>query len=209
MDSWDCTRVPSDQVQNDMWVTLKVEIRGTTATTWLNGKQVNRCNIPEGSSNGPIGLRFAGTEAADLDYIKVYQDGKTIWEDDFNKIDGNKWDYAPSTEEIVGDIPESYMEPIWGGTTAYEESVWPVAEQDGTVKDIPLLYHADKIVSVQNLARTETYQQGEDYILADGNCVFQKIPISRLRPTIPIIRPLVCFQIKTVYTHTGKKEQEL
>ena len=181
MDSWDCTRVPSDQVQNDMWVTLKVEIRGTTATTWLNGKQVNRCNIPEGSSNGPIGLRFAGTEAADLDYIKVYQDGKTIWEDDFNKIDGNKWDYAPSTEEIVGDIPESYMEPIWEGTTAYEESVWPVAEQDGTVKDIPLLYHADKIISVQNLARTETYQQGEDYILADGKLRIPKdshIPVT-------------------------------
>ncbi len=182
MNRWgDVTRVPSDQVQNDKWVTLKVEIQGTTATTWLNDKQVDQCTVPEGSANGPIGLRFAGTEAADLDYIKVSQDGKTIWEDNFNKIDANKWDFPFSAADAVSDVPESYMEPVWEGTTAYEESVWPVAEQDGTVKDIPLLYHADKILSVQNLARTVTYQQGKDYILADGKLRIPKgsgIPVT-------------------------------
>lgn len=182
MNRWaDVMAVPSDQVQNDKWVTVKVEIQGTTATTWLNDRQVDQRAVPEGSSNGPIGLRFAGTEAADLDYIKVYQDGRTIWEDNFNKIDTSKWDFPFSAGYAVSDVPESYMEPVWEGTTAYEESVWPVAEQDGTVKDIPLLYRADRILSVQNLARTVTYQQGKDYILADGKLRIPKdssIPVT-------------------------------
>ncbi|WP_270738902.1 alpha/beta hydrolase fold domain-containing protein, partial [Massilioclostridium coli] len=161
-------KVASDQVKTDTPVTMKIDIKGTTVTTYLNNQKVHECQMDQATTSGPLKLRFAATESADIDYVRVTQNGQITWQDEFEFIDTTKWDFVPPADDVASDVPESYMEPIWEGTTAYEESVWPIAEQDGTVKDIPLLYHADKILTVQNLARTITYQEGKDYTLVDG-----------------------------------------
>lgn len=85
-------KVASDAVTKDVMVDVKVEITGTTAKTYLNGTLVDTCTLPEGSTSGPIGLRFSHTEAGKIDYIKVTQNGSVIFRDDFNFIDGSKWD---------------------------------------------------------------------------------------------------------------------
>ena len=85
-------KVASDAVSKDVMVDLKVEITGTTAKTYLNGTLVDTCTLPNGSTSGPIGLRFSNNEAGKIDYIKVTQNGSIIFRDDFNFIDGSKWD---------------------------------------------------------------------------------------------------------------------
>ena len=53
-------------------------------------------------------------------------------------------------------------EPVWKGTRAYRESFLPRTDR------VRLLYPAESIVCVENLAGTVTYQEGRDYILEDG-----------------------------------------
>lgn len=153
-------KVASPDVQQGKMVIMKVDIVGNNVTTSINDKQVASHTLPEGSTSGPLGLRFAETESAEIDYIRVIQNGSVIWEDDFNTLDGTKWNFPTSIE--------SSMEPIWQGDVAYDETVWPIANQDGSVDDIGLLYRADQILSVQNNARTTVYEEGKDYTLVDG-----------------------------------------
>lgn len=57
--------------------------------------------------------------------------------------------------------------PVWGGSIVYNETVWPV-DFDGGDLVIPLLYHADRIISVTDTALDVKYKAGRDYELADG-----------------------------------------
>lgn len=56
-----------------------------------------------------------------------------------------------------------YTLPIWEGETIYHESFMPV---EGRI--VPLLYRADKILSLTNAEQTVTFTEGEDYLLRDG-----------------------------------------
>ncbi|MCL2518001.1 MAG: SGNH/GDSL hydrolase family protein [Oscillospiraceae bacterium] len=58
---------------------------------------------------------------------------------------------------------EEYMRPIWEGNEVLHESFMPVNE-----REMKLLYHADKILSVMNAEQTIEFQEGKDYILRDG-----------------------------------------
>ena len=57
--------------------------------------------------------------------------------------------------------------PVWEGNTVYNETVWPI-DLDGGDIIIPLLYHADRIISVTDTALLTEYVCGKDYELQDG-----------------------------------------
>ncbi|MDR2525579.1 MAG: GDSL-type esterase/lipase family protein [Oscillospiraceae bacterium] len=65
-------------------------------------------------------------------------------------------------------VREAYLKPIWEGGVVYQESVMPLEQPDGSVQDIPLLYAADKILSVRSSDLRREYIQGVDYALVDG-----------------------------------------
>lgn len=57
--------------------------------------------------------------------------------------------------------------PVWEGKTVYNETVWPV-DLDGGELVVPLLYRADKIISVTDTTYQTEYKEGTDYELKDG-----------------------------------------
>ena len=65
---------------------------------------------------------------------------------------------------------ETYMVPVWNdGGIASAETVFVLAEKDGSVEPIQLLYPAKQIISVRNYGLDIRYEEGKDYKLtADG-----------------------------------------
>ena len=57
--------------------------------------------------------------------------------------------------------------PVWEGGAVYNETVWPVDLYGGELL-IPLLYHADRILSVTDTSLQTEFVQGRDYELKDG-----------------------------------------
>ena len=153
-------KIPASSVQKDRQVTLRLEIEGRQVTSYLDGEQTAVHTLPAGSTDGPLGLRFHNGESGVIDYIRVTQDNQVIWEDPFDTLDSTKWNFPT--------VLENSMQPVWQGNIAYDETVWPIAQPDGTVADIDLLYTADEILAVQNNARTVTYTEGRDYTLSRG-----------------------------------------
>ena len=155
--------IPLDEVKLGQMVTLRIEIKGSQVTTYLNDKKIDICQMQPQFTSGHLGLRFAQIEQGEIDYIRVTQNDETIWEDDFEYMDGDKWTFP-----LPQRWNEEIMTPVWQGNTMYRESVWVVANADGSIDDIPLLYPADRILSVQNSRQNKTYTEGADYTLADG-----------------------------------------
>lgn len=60
-----------------------------------------------------------------------------------------------------------FTHPYWQGDTVYGETVWPVAFESGDIT-VPLLYHADEIISVSDTRLEKYYTEGRDYLLKDG-----------------------------------------
>ena len=63
--------------------------------------------------------------------------------------------------------------PIWEGSAVYNETVWPV-DLDGGELLIPLMYHADRILSVTDTSLEKEYVQGRDYDLKDGKLLINR-----------------------------------
>ncbi len=63
---------------------------------------------------------------------------------------------------------DKYIKSYWGGNTVINEMFMPLENEDGTIDPIPLMYKADKILSLNNSLLTETYKEGTDYLLHDG-----------------------------------------
>jgi len=63
---------------------------------------------------------------------------------------------------------EAYTLPYWKGNIVYQESVMVLEQEDGSIPDIPLLYHAEEIISVRSSNLLTEYQEGRDYLLVDG-----------------------------------------
>lgn len=61
-----------------------------------------------------------------------------------------------------------YTQPYWKGQIVYHESVMVLEDATGVVADIPLLYHADEIISVRKFHLGSEYKEGRDYTLVDG-----------------------------------------
>ncbi len=64
--------------------------------------------------------------------------------------------------------PQLYMAPYWEGDIVYHESVLLLEEEDGSLPDVPLLYRAEKILSVRSSDLQTEYREGTDYVLAEG-----------------------------------------
>ncbi len=72
-----------------------------------------------------------------------------------------------------------YTQYIWKGDTVYNESVFPLCDKDGSIKPIALIYPVSSVINVRNSALTETYTEGEDYKIEDGNLVI--IPEGKIK----------------------------
>ncbi len=66
---------------------------------------------------------------------------------------------------------EKYTKYYWDSPVIYNESVMPLEEKDGTIKPIPLMYEAEKILAVRNSHLDVLYEEGKDYVLEDGMLV--------------------------------------
>ncbi len=69
------------------------------------------------------------------------------------------------------DFEKYVLNSLFEGKIEYHESIMPVRNQDGTLDPIPLLYKAEKIISVQDAKLEKTYEAGKDFILEDGKIV--------------------------------------
>ena len=69
---------------------------------------------------------------------------------------------------------QKLLQPVWEGDFVYEESFFALMPRGVTEDDaleIPLLYHADEILSVTTATREETLCAGRDYLLSDGKLI--------------------------------------
>ena len=93
--SWSASsinKVANANVATGAMVDLKIEIVGSTVKTYINEELISTDTMPTDFSAGPLGLRFSKKEAGKVDYIKVTQNGKLLFRDDFNYIDSSNWD---------------------------------------------------------------------------------------------------------------------
>lgn len=66
---------------------------------------------------------------------------------------------------------EEILTPFWEGGISYMESVLPVAEADGSIAPVALLYPIEEIVEVKSATLTIRYEEGKDYTVEDGKLV--------------------------------------
>ena len=93
-------------------VQLRIEIQGTTITTYVGGEKVHSLKVPAGQTDGALGIRSALSEVATFDRIAVIQNGSVIWEDDFDIADTEKWNFpgdiktvpSPSGTKVIREI---------------------------------------------------------------------------------------------------------
>jgi len=55
----------------DDWNTLKIEVKGMTYTSYLNGKKVMTYTSESGKEKGPIGLQLHGKRDMSIDFRKI------------------------------------------------------------------------------------------------------------------------------------------
>lgn len=70
----------------------------------------------------------------------------------------------------------TYMRPIWDGRVVHNETVMFIGKEDC----VNLLYPADEIISVRSYDLQTEYEQGVDYVYADGKLVLpegSRIPV--------------------------------
>lgn len=72
-----------------------------------------------------------------------------------------------NTEEEGYDL-DTYTQPYWEGSVMHNESVIPIANKDGSIDDIELMFDAVSISSVRDSLLSVTYEEGKDYELVDG-----------------------------------------
>lgn len=66
---------------------------------------------------------------------------------------------------------DKYIIPFWDSQIVYNESVYPIENEDSTISPISLMYEAACILSVRDSSLKKQYVKGEDYDLQDGNIV--------------------------------------
>ncbi len=91
-------------------------------------------------------------------------------------IPGNA--FAVSSMDFTDDELDSssyelrkYVTPYWEGNIVYNEDVFPIRREDGTLEPFTLMYDADEIISVYNYNLNVKYVEGRDYVLEDGKLV--------------------------------------
>ena len=90
----------------------------------------------------------------------------------FAKVESAGAEQAFSMEEV--------LVPVWEGSTSYMESVLPVAQEDGSIAPINLLYSIEEILEVKSASLKITYEAGVDYAMQNGQLIIpqgSKIPV--------------------------------
>ncbi|MCI8496706.1 MAG: family 78 glycoside hydrolase catalytic domain, partial [Clostridiales bacterium] len=116
-------------IQSHTPLDMKIEVNGTTVNTYIGGELVNSYTVAEGVTAGPVGFRSVPEEPFAVDYVRVIQNGETVFEDNFDFLDTEKWDLSSDTAKLVPGI---------SGTTIIDEvtpvDIYPV----GNVSDTPI-----------------------------------------------------------------------
>lgn len=60
---------------------------------------------------------------------------------------------------------------FWRGEIVYNESVYPLQNPDGTMPAIPLMYDAERVISVRDGTLGTEYKYGTDYTVSDGKLI--------------------------------------
>ena len=59
-------KVPTPLIQQNEFVTMRIEIEGGTVTTYLNDEKISTSFVSSGNLSGPLGLRFDLNESGKL-----------------------------------------------------------------------------------------------------------------------------------------------
>lgn len=95
---------PNSAIQYNVPLKMRIEVVGNTIKSYLGDELVNTCEFAPGQTSGPLGLRATIAEAFDLNYIRVIQGGETVWEDNFDTLDTDKWTFPAQQESYVVDF---------------------------------------------------------------------------------------------------------
>ena len=118
--------IACDGIKANTLMNVKIEIIGTTVNTYIDGALVNTYTIAEGTSAGPVGFRTAINESFDVDYLRVIQNGETVFEDNFDSLNKDHWSITSAAELVPG----------ISGTTIIDEtkpvSIYPAVNLDAT-----------------------------------------------------------------------------
>ena len=144
-------------------VTMKLDIRGTRITTYINGERVHSTAVPAGSTVGSLGLRTDEDETAVCDQLTVTQDEQVIWEDRFDMADTEKWTFPRSPE----------IKPAISGSRVIEEFK-PVSSTE-IRKDGKTSYVLDFGQNMQGVVRMDTKgKAGTSYLIEYSELVDEK-----------------------------------
>ena len=125
---WTQIETPAISVRNGTKTTMTIDVKGDTVTTYVDGKKIHTATVPAGQTNGGLGIRSALHEVATYDRLAVIQNGKVIWEDNFDTVDTDKWTFpgvpepkpAISGTTVIQEYkPASMTEITKGGKTSY------------------------------------------------------------------------------------------
>ena len=108
-----------DSIKLNTPLTMKIEVVGNTVNSYANGKLLNTCTLPDGySTTGPVGFRSVEGENFKVDSLKVTQNGATVFEDNFDSMDYDKWNYPAPPEPS-----EPYENPNHPSQTSYAVAI--------------------------------------------------------------------------------------
>lgn len=166
------------------YLATKVKINGKDMDFDLFGKRVDISSEAVQGEN-QIEAEFTISNRNFFGPFHTTADCEMIWPAIFDMCD------LPKSEE--GDLRyrfklfygtkvsyDDYLSPIWEGDIVYDESVMPLANEDGSVDPILLAYDIDEIVSVKSADLRVTYEAGTDYFVENGKLVIpseSSIPI--------------------------------
>ncbi len=140
--------VPVEGLHLGQKATMRLDIQGNTITAFIDGKQVHQANVADGQTAGPLAIRSMPDEIVDYDRIAVTQNGKVIWEDNFDTVDREKWNF-PSQAELA---------PAISGTKVIDE-IKPVSMREVNYTDANSPYAIDgKLVLPTNCGTFTTKQ---------------------------------------------------
>lgn len=117
----DTVNVPTIKVGEP--VTMRIDVKGDSVTTSINGEQVHVATIPAAQTDGGLGLRSALNEKGTFDRITVSKGEQVIWEDNFDTLDKDKWAYPPVPElkpSVSGSVIIDEYKPV--SVTAFGSS---------------------------------------------------------------------------------------
>ena len=80
---------------------------------------------------------------------------------------------APTDRDCTAYDLDKYMQNLFEGNVVYNESFMPIAERDGSIAPIRLMYPVDKVLALHDATLSRTYTEGVDFAV-EGGCIVLK-----------------------------------